>query len=243
MIYKKVFILICLISPLLLQAQIEKGRFFLSGNIEGQFNRSKSLFTTVVFVDNDLEQVALEAETTINRFNFSPQIGYIFSKHLAGGIQFSYLYALQKNDFSENVNIQLISSQQQQQQFVIGPFLRYYTPLTDKAGFLFDLSLGYGLGKETQEEDNTEVTSADITTFQASVNPTFYYFVTPSLALEASIGGLNYSDIDREVNEIQNNNSFQNLNSPNESTNFNVSFGSTFRIGLNYYFGGQEKSE
>ncbi len=243
MCYKKVVIFLCLISPLLLQAQIEKGRFFLSGNIEGQFNRNKSTFTTIIINGNDLEQIDMEVENTINRFNFSPQIGYIFSDHLAGGIQFSFLYALQKNDFSENVNLQLINSQQQLQQFVIGPFLRYYTPLTDKAGFLFDLSLGYGLGKETQEEDNTEVTSTDITTFQANVNPTFYYFVTPSLALEASIGGLNYSDVDREVNEIQNNTNFQNLNTPDESTNFNVSFGSTFRIGLNYYFGGQEKSE
>lgn len=216
------------ISHFYLSAQFGKGVYFLGGDLNVQTFSTESTFNLVF--SGGFEPITSENKST--SVDISPNIGFFVSSNLAIGTGFNYIYTATEAIFSQSTVINIESSETNSSQYIISPFVRYYTPFHEKAGFAFDLSFQYGFGKEENKTANTTPVSIDINRLGMNVTPTFYYFFTSKFALEVNVGGLSYFQIKREADDP-----LASINRPLEENAFRLTFGSSFSVGVRLYLG------
>lgn len=169
-------------------AQFQAGDIFLNGNVG----------IAVSGETRDESDSSTEPGETVSRrlnLNFAPSLGYLLSDKLAIGMTLDFRYfrnniEVTYNDASEPAQ----DAQQLSNAFSPQVFLRYYCPLGDGLGFMFDFYAGPSFGKEKFRRLGRVL--ADERTslgFDAGLRPGFYYFLSNKVALEASFGGLEYS--------------------------------------------------
>lgn len=153
-------------------AQVEKGNWFLGGSSNLEFNSDKEK----VKIDNTTNDRA-----TYLDFDFRPQIGYFVIDKLPVGIAMDISLDKTKdeiNDWEHTWN-----------DFIIGPFVRYY--ITDLDGFMpfAEVSLGIGAGKETSNYgggSDEDVREYNAFNFKVGIGGT--YFITENVGFDLFIG-------------------------------------------------------
>ncbi|OXG08688.1 outer membrane protein with beta-barrel domain [Flavobacterium araucananum] len=137
-------------------------------------------------------------ESKSNNFEFAPRVGYQFANNWGAGVEGSI-----QNIETKGLN--------KSERYKVGGFLRYITPLSQTFSFYADLGAGY----QTNSIN-------DAKGMYASLTPNLSINVNKGLALNFSIGGINYDNIDGH-NDLR-----------QERIGFD--FGKTFNVGISKNF-------
>ncbi|MDR6762429.1 hypothetical protein J2Y38_002640 [Flavobacterium sp. 2755] len=132
-------------------------------------------------------------------FEFSPKVGYQFADHWTAGVEGS-------------ITNSKISGLDRQEEYKIGAFARYSTPLSQMFSFYADLGTGY----QTRTLDNAKG-------IYASFDPGVFINMKNGFGVNFSIGGINYNNL-----------SGKNID---REENFKFNFGKTLNIGISKNFG------
>lgn len=131
-------------------------------------------------------------------FEFAPRVGYQFANNWGAGVEGSI----------QNIDTDGLPKTER---YKIGGFLRYITPLTETFAFYADLGAGY----QTYSVN-------DAKGMYATFTPNLSINVKRGLALNFSIGGINYDNLDGN-------------NDPRQER-FSFDFGKSFNIGISKNF-------
>ena len=158
------------------QAQTEAGKFMLGGGalISTQNNSSSDAKARV--------------------FSIIPQAGYFISKNLAVGAGIGYQY--QTFEQSNNVDGNIIENKSKIGTFVIVPFARHYTNITEQFRFFGQLSvpMNFGTTKANDPVSGEYVKQTTNRNFGAKLSPGFAFFPGRSkVSFEFSVDGLSYN--------------------------------------------------
>lgn len=217
-------------------AQIAKGGFILGGELSySSVSSKKRVFSSAQGI------VEIEGPNRV-AWSVEPGIRYLFNDQLAVGIAFGYT----REKLESIVSSQHLSTEPEiaiTTHYFIHPNLTYYTPFkNDRLGFLIDMYLQAGKGKVVVEEGRPfsipGVDNAKFNDYGLGIDPGLYFFVSPTLILDFTIGGLSYSytRIEREKES-----SFGDVVDVEKisSTNFFFSDGVETSLGVNFFFGGK----
>lgn len=171
---KKIVVsIIAVFAFTLVDAQPEAGKIFLGGDV-GIFSSSQKYKFDGTVTD--------EQQTT--SFTFLPKAGYFLSEKLAVGIQTGISSIISKYP-GDNLHKTSNTS------FIFKPFGRYYLT-TGTGGIFAEAGLGLSAGKSKDfYDDRTD--ESNVTALSIDFSPGVYYFITPSIALEAKFGVFGFS--------------------------------------------------
>jgi hypothetical protein len=122
-----------------------------------------------------------------NGFEISPKVGYFITDHIVGGISLGYASA--KSEAGPLNPTQKINT------LSYGVFGRYYTTPAKQFSFFGEINANAfsSKNKTTNDFPNPSLENK-MTGFQVGISPGISYFVSKHLALETSIGLLQYSN-------------------------------------------------
>ncbi len=179
-IFKSAVALLFVTCPLLLSAQMEKGMFRLSGRAE---------FYTSSSVQSDTVK---EYKTSRTSISFAPSIGYFISNKTCVGLEFPLEYAQYGTAYKPSGN----ESKSNTIVYGVNPYIRSYKTVTEKLYGYLQVNAGVILRNDKNSSNNGGIETKDKREFygySAGANLGLAYFVTPRLALEASLVGLRYT--------------------------------------------------
>ncbi|MCC3156012.1 outer membrane beta-barrel protein [Hymenobacter sp. 15J16-1T3B] len=209
------------------RAQTAAGGLLLSGSV-GYIN-TKGETTAPA-------SAALNQTTQNQRFNFSPRVGYFLSDKLTVGLLLDLSRTkLQEPDFYPSG--QPVTRVTNDHLTQVGPFVRYYYAVSDKAAFYGQLAGGYA---KLKEEVSYEAGGANQTTYEpkggfADLMPGFVFFPTSKLGLELTLGSLSYNYL---VGTLANANA-PGINPELKVSSWEARFGLTqLMLGASFYLGG-----
>jgi len=190
----RVFLLLaCLMFVHSSQAQIQKGKWMLGGELD--FSSQSSTAQQATFID-DRENRTLQ---------LSPGAGYFFIDKLAGGIKLSFISIKGENRL-QTMNMipnwhSVSNYSLQSNNFGVSPFLRYYfLPVSNRINVFADASYDYARGKTRVESYTYEGPVGGSVSAQSSVSTSkntahgFTFsagpaiFVNSKISFELSIG-------------------------------------------------------
>ena len=158
--------------------------------------------------------------------------GYLLQDNLEAGLNLGVLSEQEKGKVLNGYNGSPSDEYESKRNtFSIGPYARYYHPITDVVGLFGQLGFNVGVGGRSHKPTGlSNAREYRIRSFDAGIRPGIILMVNENLGLEAMVGYIGYSqkaegDKDNYENSKTVNNSFQ--------ANFNlstVSFG--FRLYL-----------
>lgn len=183
---KKVFLSIALLSAVAFttQAQTEKGKFIVGGSV-------------------GYETEKVKGGKASHEFNIIPSVGYFVSDNIAVGTGIGYATA----KGSTPSPIGKIDA------FVVAPFGRHYTSLSDNFKFYGQLSvpMAFGTSKETDADLKVGDKTGSSTSIGVEVSPGFAFFPTSKFAIEFGVKGISYNNNkveDGNGNELSKSDSF-----------------------------------
>jgi hypothetical protein len=191
------------------QAQLAAGNLLLGGS--GQFGISTS-------TQNHGEEITYQNTS----FGLSPQVGYFLSDRVAAGLSFGFNSYRQRSQGSQSI------FQNHNNHFSIGPFVRAYQMVSEKAGFFGQVSGTYGVGRyRNRRESTTWEERQTASSLGAYFQPGFTYFIHQNLGAEFTFGSIGYS-------KNQNNMLAQNEKRTAKGLRADLGLG-TFGVSFNYY--------
>ncbi|WP_407425323.1 outer membrane beta-barrel protein [Arcticibacter sp.] len=184
------------------QAQTEKGKFMLGGNLAFDSQKSDA--------DNS------KANTS---FEIVPNVGYFVSDNVAIGTGIGYSYD-KKIGTSKN------------EAFVVSPFGRYYTNVSDRFKFFGQLSvpMEFGSTHAVNADGDKGAKLGKSTQIGVAVSPGFAFFPSKKVGIEFALNGLNYTNYrvkDGDDNDVKG------------AGYDRVSFGTNFfapKLGIQFHF-------
>lgn len=176
-----------LAAPLPIYAQFQAGDAFLGGSL-GFSQRTEERVPSVFGGITDVTSFTLDV---------SPRFGYLLSERFAIGLTLGYSYDGRRQEGSTDFSGR-IKEGSHEHVFSPQPFLRYYLPLSEGFGFLFDLQTGLAFGSAKEETSGTGPFPVNISNtysifgFSAGLRPGLYYFLGRRFAMELTLGGIAY---------------------------------------------------
>lgn len=125
------FIVLFLAAGLTVQAQLEKGRYFIAGSNRLEFNKGTEKDKYDGEVDESSKQSYFD-------FDFQPRIGYTFIDNLVGGVFMDV--DIYSSKFKDGSGYEVKGAT-----FILGPFARYYFPVCDKMIPYAEAQIGGGV--------------------------------------------------------------------------------------------------
>jgi long-subunit fatty acid transport protein len=166
---KKVILSIALLSGIAFttQAQTEKGKFIIGGNVS--YSTLKS--------DADGAKASHE-------FSIVPNVGYFVSDNIAVGTGIGYLSSKASH----------ASLTGKQEAFVIAPFGRYYTPIANNFKFFGNLSVPMAFGTTKAIDGDLKVgdKNGNSTSIGVALSPGFAYYPSSKIGIEFAFNGISY---------------------------------------------------
>lgn len=180
------------------QAQTESGKVLLNSTINySRFNNESNTTGSVAYptnVDNDYSGF---------NFNFSPKVGLFVADNLAVGLDLGGGTGSRQDNRTEynNTDNTFLSYniKQTSRQINLGPFVRYYKMLGEKAGLYGQLTGGYLRRLEKQRSEYVGNPSNDYSNETetrggyASFSPGFVYFPSKKFGIDLAMGGFTYN--------------------------------------------------
>lgn len=151
-------------------AQVEKGNWLLGGSSNLEFNSDKEKVKT----DNDTHETG-----TCRDFDFRPEVGYFVIDKLPVGIAMDI--SLDKMKYSDS------DSEYTWNDYVFGPFVRYYIANLDGFMPFAEASLGFGGGKQKSNYGSSE-NEEKYSVFGYKLGVGGTYFITNSVGVDLFIG-------------------------------------------------------
>lgn len=152
------------------QAQTEKGKFSLGGNV--QFSTDK----------------ARGADKSDVNFTVLPTVGYFVADNFSVGTAVGYTFSKNYTPATPTVL--------KSQAFVVAPFARAYKNITDQFKFFGQLSVPMAFGNNKVSVDNgdnyTKVGKDN--TVGVALSPGFAFFPSKRFGIEFSVQGISYND-------------------------------------------------
>ncbi|SEK55588.1 porin family protein [Parapedobacter koreensis] len=146
-------------------AQTEKGKIILGGNVSYDYSKIKDL------------------DTEGHSLSIVPSAGYFVSDNLAVGTGLGYSY--EKN----TVDADIFGSSNTVHAFSVAPFARLYK---GDGNFKFFGQLSVPMAWGTAKADDTKL--GNIETYGVELAPGFAYFPTSKIGIELSVRGLYYQN-------------------------------------------------
>jgi outer membrane protein len=226
-----------LLFSLPLWSQHSQGSFL----IEGGLNFFQSTSETI---DGSIT----ESGPKESGFTFSPSLGYFITDNLAAGIGFSYSSSTTdniKDELSDGLQSFPYTEEITSSTIAIGPFVRYYLMPFERSGLFLEASFAYGFGDGSDELSfenpvpisQTETisryeTTQEFTVFSTGLTPGLIFYISPSIALQATFGFIGYSSFSQE-----NFDSLLDETTEEEMSEFDISFNaSSLSFGLSFAF-------
>lgn len=126
--------------------------------------------------------------------DISPTVGYFVADNLAIGLSASYNAS--SHEHKSKSNGTEFSSKTTTTSVAVGPMIRYYSPVGERAAFFGQLDAGFGSSKEktevTPSGGKTNDFDAKYSLLGIGITPGFTFFPTDHFGLEISIGALSY---------------------------------------------------
>lgn len=169
-------------------AQFQRGDMFLNGDAGFNFGNESSMFNSPALI-----------ERAHYSFNLAPSFGYLLSERLAVGLSLDYRYS--REDYEGRAvpgGPVTRESQLRQPSFSPQAFLRYYQPIGENFGLLFDAYAGVLFGNRKYQQNRFPNDEDKLRGFDIGLRPGIYYFLSHRVALEASLGGITYSSLRTE---------------------------------------------
>lgn len=171
---KKVILSIALLSGIAFttQAQTEKGKFIVGGNVS---------YSTI-------KSDAANAKASHN-FSIVPSAGYFVSDNIAVGTGIGF----------QSSKASAASITGKQEAFVIAPFGRHYTPVAEKFKFFGQLSvpMAFGTTKQTEKvDDDIKVgdKNGNSTSIGVALSPGFAFYPSSKIGIEFAFKGISYNN-------------------------------------------------
>lgn len=200
---KSLIILVVLIAALSSQAQTSKGSMFVGGDFRYYHNTNKN--------EN------LKADRYYH-FEISPHFGYFITDRFALGI--SAKYSIVKGSY-DTLTSEYLSTNKR-----YGPDLiaRYYGSIAGNFGYFVQGDVGYQFHEHNYSNELPDKGN----TISIGLKPGLYYFITPKICLETTLGRISY-EMDVTKNDVS--------GTESNSNSFNLNAGlSSIYLGLNIYF-------
>lgn len=209
-------------------AQTSAGTVLLGGNVG--YNSSK----------DERSSGSFNFEETRKEFRFLPTAGYFIFDNLAvgltGGIQTAKLVQPYR-DYSQGSYSPVYDRNFTSSSVNVGPFVRYYKMISEKAGFYGQLAGGFLSGRsETEsdapffESDNIKLRGSYVT-----LTPGFVFFPAPKLGLELTLGNLGYSNFKNTYSATRQGQEYE-----VQSSSVGASLGLQYlNVGASFYLGGK----
>lgn len=190
-------------------ANAQKGTILVAGNIG--FSSSK-----ITAADDD--------ENKVNSFEFSPKVGYQFNDNWTVGISGSVGTRKEENT-SEVDLLGDVTSEEKDNNFSVGPFVRYSKSITEIFGLYADLDAGYQSVKSTFNTGLPEAVDSEVkgNGVYARITPAIFINVKKGFGLNVSFGGLGFDSLNYDDNG-------------GDRSNFGFNFGETINIGISKNF-------
>lgn len=168
---KKVILSIALLSGIAFatQAQTEKGKFIVGGNVS--YNTVKS---------------TMEGAKASHNFSIVPSAGYFVSDNIAVGTGIGY----------QTSKSAVESSTGKQDAFVVAPFGRHYTQVAEKFKFFSQLSvpMAFGTTKATDSDLKVGSKTGSSTQIGVALSPGFAYYPSSKIGIEFALNGIAYNN-------------------------------------------------
>ncbi|MBB6499960.1 outer membrane beta-barrel protein [Pedobacter cryoconitis] len=167
------------------QAQTEKGKFMLGGNVEFDSNKPNG------------------ASKSNTIFNIVPSVGYFVTDNFAIGTGVGYESAKNHVDATTVNGVNIGGSTTKNQAFVVAPFARYYKGITEQFKFFGQLSvpMAFGNTKVGDVDGNNYAKVSKYNNVGVALSPGFAFFPSKKFGIEFSVQGISYND-----NTLKNNN-------------------------------------
>ncbi|UOQ54205.1 autotransporter outer membrane beta-barrel domain-containing protein [Hymenobacter cellulosivorans] len=169
-------------SALSAQAQTKAGTVLLGGGLGA--SKSKAEYTA------SYQSQTGHSEST--SFSLSPRAGYFLADNLVLGLITAYNHSRSESEGFDNVGIKNTYTTKGNG-YQLGPFVRYYKMLGEKAGFFGQLEAGYSRSSGESEDNNASLSTRKNRGYYGLLTPGFAYFPTPKLGLEITLGNVGYS--------------------------------------------------
>jgi hypothetical protein len=162
-------------AGLAVQAQVEKGRYFIAGSNRLEFNNGTQKDKYDGEVDEDSKQTYFD-------FDFQPRVGYTFIDNLVGGVFMDI--DIYSSKFKDGSGYEIKGTT-----FIIGPFARYYFPVSDKMLPYAEAQIGGGVDnyKDTYNSGG-EWYKYNETVFAYRVGGGLTYFFNKTIGADMFLG-------------------------------------------------------
>jgi hypothetical protein len=193
-------------------AQTEKGKILLGGNIDYNHGKSESIYQ---FPQD--QSVSLQNKNTFNSFSIGPNVGIFIKDNFAVGLGLTYSHG-ESNANGSQVNYQngmpylkYSTSTNKSDLFGINPYARYYVGLTDKFKFFGQLTAHLAKGTQKGLYSSLDTTSLkyQVTAIDFNFQPGLAFFPIKRLSIQLSTVVLNYSHMETK-NKLNNDKSSEN---------------------------------
>ncbi|WBO84203.1 hypothetical protein [Hymenobacter yonginensis] len=209
-------------------AQTSAGTVLLGGNVG--YSSSKEEYSPSSLGSSS-------SERTQREFRFSPSVGYFVADNLAVGLIADLQTNKTKQPYTEydqgvpsTYRFESTGSYKS-----IGPFVRYYKMIGEKAGFYGQLAGGYRTGRSRSESNAPFFEGSDgkYRGSYANLTPGFVFFPTPKIGLELTSGSIGYYNNKNTQEPTR-----QRIGQDNKSSGFGAYFGlQNLNIGASIYLG------
>jgi hypothetical protein len=218
------------------QAQTEAGKLLVSGQVN--YFQSEGESTSTTNATGSLHQDYKQSS-----FNFAPQIGYFIADNLALGISVGLGSGRFRNTRTDANNLGTYRRNDYTKGINVGPFVRYYKMLGERAGFFGQLVGGYQRQNQDNSTDYSGVNGneyydyrAKVTGGFATLSPGFIFFPTPKIGLELTVGGISYTK-SKSTTQSQSNQYYLD-NYEGSSSSFGANFGlQHLAVGASFHLG------
>jgi len=184
---KTLLSVIIVMAGVTVQAQPEAGKIFIGGAFE--INTSGNKFKDGGTVTD---------EYSFTNIRILPMAGYFLSDNLAVGLSTGISSNISKFPDDD-------PDKRSTTMFVLQPFGRYY--FTSGTGGIFaEARVGFTAGKSKYFYE-TNTIETNLTAFSIGIGPGVYYYITPSIALEAEFGLIGFTtniEKDGDQKSVQN---------------------------------------
>ncbi len=203
---KTMFLKACALLALLLyvsnaEAQISKGMKMINGSANFSSTNGRQVDSLYA------------GEGRFRNIGFSPAFGYFLTDKFCIGLGARVQNNKQIFESSYTINNSYNTSESNTFSYGFNPYARYYMAFSEKFYGFFNASAGVNISKSKSENyyDNPSIGSpSDFETiskgyfYNGGVSFGLTYFVSPKVALETSLAGINYSNqySKRNVNSI-----------------------------------------
>lgn len=178
------------------------------------------LMSAMAFAQIEKGQVQLSGNLLINNsennfdertnFNITTRAGYFISDKTSLGLSLGFNSSKSENTIgSSDSNI-----------FSIGAYARFHKPMVDN--FYLFLQPGFSFGSGSTENG---ANTSDINTASVGISPGAIYFLSPKIALEMTMGSLQYSQFKETTNGNE-------VTTKNFGLNLNLT---GFALGVSFY--------